>query len=153
MAGAGESEWPVVMIYVIFTAILLVMGMASVFNLMKFSDIKLEGDLSDMEYTLLTARMLNSDTCLAYEKQVQIKNETYTQVRMGIIDWSKVNKQRLDACLPGVNYYVELTDLSDGEKKTIQTETAATKVRDVYFVKIFKNNQMHDGIIIINLFD
>jgi len=154
MVEAGESEWPVVMIYEIFIAIVLILGIFMVIQLISISESKVSGDISEFNYAILAGRILNSADCLAWEESFyNAEGEQNWQVRPGIIDWLKVEQEHVQNCINGKKFRIEVIDFTDDTEKMIQTEEPGVKIRDLYFVKIMKSGKLHDGIIAIALFE
>ena len=146
-------EWPVVMIYVIFVAIMLLIGIFMIFKIVGVTHLKVvDTNLDELKLTLLAERVLSSPDCLAYEEAYYIGEDIKFQVRPGIVDWSKAGED-INECLSGKDYYLHVEDL-EGEWGSISIGTDdEIKIQDTYFIKIRNGNQIHSGRLTIGLVD
>lgn len=152
MKNKKAVEWPVVMIYVIFTTILFIMGTFMVLKLINVSGATVDRNLNELEFTLLADRMINSADCAAWEEQINAGG--LFQVRPGIISWDKLNfnSKNITSCVGNKKYSLELTDL-DGNWELTINNLGSNKIimQDTYFVQIHKGgyDEFHNGVLTI----
>lgn len=116
-------------------------------------------DVADLRYNLLSARLLNSADCLAYEEPyfgVPVGNDVqiYKRVRAGVVDFNKLrNKESWSECVSNTPVAIGLRDLETGEVDSEENLNVVPDTPDVYFVKIYRNDlnppEFHDGVITI----
>ncbi|MBD3263290.1 hypothetical protein GF374_02835 [Candidatus Woesearchaeota archaeon] len=149
-------EWPMIMIYVIFTAILFIMGIFMIFSVADVSITDVDKDLDELYFTLLADRIINSADCAALQEIYtdELGNTKY-QVRPGTVMWSKFysNADDISDCIGGKKLCFVLEDL-----KTDNTMSGCTggmspeeiSIQDSYFVQIYYNDEnINNGLLTI----
>ena len=156
MKNKKAVEWPVVMIYVIFTTILFIMGTFMVLKLLNISGATIDKNLDELKFTLLADRIINSADCVAWEEPITEGGLIKFQVRPGIVSFNKVFSGNITHCIKDTRYYLELADFDgDWSVSTNPQLKDVFKVKDTYFVQIHREGyaELHDGALTIGLIE
>ncbi|MBI2117260.1 hypothetical protein HYT95_00005 [Candidatus Peregrinibacteria bacterium] len=114
-------------------------------------------DVGDLRYNLLSARLLNSADCLAYEDAyLDAAGNNIVRVRAGIVDINKYSTNEWSVCFGNPNTYavLYLEDFTDGQNyvsNPTASQVDASYRTDYYFVRIRSGNEFHDGRIKISI--
>src|SRR3989344_8450163 len=104
-----EMETQQAILYVLFSMVVLIFGVIMIQQFAESINVQTTFYTQNLEYKLLSARILNSANCLAWEQPISSK----TIVRAGIIDGQKFNPERIKQCINSDNFYIVALD-TDG---------------------------------------
>ena len=95
-------EEPRVIVYVLFTTILVLSGLYIAFTYMGVIDLRFDFSDYNFRYNSAASRIMNSPSCYAYQEAYTKDGQTYYQVLPGVIDLSEIKTQLiLDTCIRG----------------------------------------------------
>ena len=125
-------EEPRTITYVLITCVIAIIGFMVLAILIADFELRTDFQTRSLRHSLLAARIINSDSCLAYDDG--------TYVFPGMIDMSKAvdGQTILDRCIKGANYYVKISNLDGvmlaqiGDSSNVAIDWPA----DVYLVQI-----------------
>lgn len=123
-AQLNVTEWMIYLSFIFITAIFMLVVTVNYLNE--------QIDTTSLEKFILAKKLLNSDSCLAYNDGVRI--------HQGIIDLEKVNDNRLSNCYTkkDFGYYIKI---KDSNNKVIKTASNLDKNQETYLpvCKTIKN--------------
>ncbi len=154
--GKRASDWLPAMMSVVLAAFLLIMVALMVLNIAGSIEVnKFKPLTSKLDYDLISARILNSPNCLAYEESyVDLDSHPKTQTHAGIISYDKLRATNLLDCLGNLEFEINLEDLEGNwDTGNSRLSTKAITQEDKFFVKIHKvgESELHNGILTIGL--
>lgn len=151
------SDWLPALVSVVLAAFLMIMVSLMMLNITGSVDARdFAAPTSKLNFDLMSARILNSPDCLAWEEvYVDLDSHEKIQTHMGIINYDKLTGANLDNCLGDKDYQISLKDL-DGDVWTTSTPKSrgtASGIEDMFFVNIRKigESEMHRGVLTIKL--
>lgn len=143
LVGKKAVEWPEALVYVLLSAILLIIGLYYILNISASSNLAIDFNVNNLQFSLLSNRIINSADCLAWEEPYLTSTGTTYTVHAGIIDESKFLKQRIKNCLDGKAVFLWLTDFDGNNLQpniTTKTPNSERFVEDYYLVKVHRTD-------------
>ncbi len=129
--GTGQAE---TILYLFFAVIFIMIGILSVKAYLLNAELNKELHLSNLDFGILSARMLASDNCLSIRETITLKagEEEYKVnfVKIGSLDKSRIKKDIIKNCLSGFDtsmYSIKFFELATDGARTILLDVPQEK--------------------------
>lgn len=148
MMNKKGSDWPAALLSMIFSVVLLLFGTMIIIDVVKFAEVKSVDYIGNLNFYALSTRIINSPDCAAWEESFDSGNALSYKPRLGIIDITKFNGDRIQKCISGNKFLMTLSY----NKKEVKIEKDPGKLpgdttREIYPVRVLENGMFYDGML------